>query len=85
MIASAVAPAHVAANAYWKQVKPLVDWQFMLVIGIPLGAWLAARLSRGTVSFTTALPEAWVNRLVSVFATVHRSGRSGRGDRRLRD
>ncbi len=62
MLVSLVAPEHVAANAYWRQVKPIVDWQFMLVVGIPLGAWLATRLSRGTVTFTTALPELWINR-----------------------
>ena len=43
-------------------VKPVVDWQFMLVLGLPIGAWLAARLARRQIHFTTALPEAWVNR-----------------------
>lgn len=62
MLVGTVAPEHVAANAYWRMVKPIVDWQFMLVLGIPLGAWLAARLSRGVVHFTTELPDAWVNR-----------------------
>jgi hypothetical protein len=62
MILSAVAPEHVASNAYYKLHKPIVDWQFMLVLGIPVGAYLAARLSRGTIQFTTKLPEAWVNR-----------------------
>lgn len=62
MAVGIVAPAHVAANAYWQQVKPIVDWQFMLVLGIPLGAYLAARLSQQAVTFTTTLPELWVNR-----------------------
>jgi hypothetical protein len=62
MAVSVVAPQHVAANAYWQTVKPLVDWQFMLVLGIPVGAWLAARLARQAVAVTTALPEAWVSR-----------------------
>jgi len=57
-----VAPEHVATNAYWKMVKPIVDWQFMLVIGIPLGAYLAARLSQRAVAFSTRLPDTWVNR-----------------------
>jgi len=56
-----VVPEHVAGSAYYRLVKPMVDWQFMLVLGIPLGAWLASRLSR-PVRFTVALPEAWVNR-----------------------
>ena len=62
MLVGVVAPEHVAANAYWKMVKPIVDWQFMLVLGIPIGAWLAARLSQGRVVFSAALPDAWVNR-----------------------
>lgn len=62
MAVGVVAPAHVAANAYWQKVTPIVDWQFMLVLGIPLGAYLAARLSQGAVTFTANLPELWVNR-----------------------
>jgi len=62
MAVGVVAPAHVAANAYWQKVTPIVDWQFMLVLGIPLGAYLAARLSQGAVTFTAKLPELWVNR-----------------------
>jgi len=62
MVVGLVAPDHVAANAYYKMAKPIVDWQFMLVLGIPIGAYLAARLSRGKIRFTTRLPEAWVSR-----------------------
>ncbi|HEY2988148.1 MAG TPA: YeeE/YedE thiosulfate transporter family protein [Candidatus Binatia bacterium] len=62
MLVQVVAPAHVAANAYWQQVKPILDWQFMLVIGIPMGAFLAARLSHKPVKFTTELPQTWVGR-----------------------
>lgn len=62
MLISVVAPAHVAANAYWQKVQPLVDWQFMLVLGIPIGAYLAARLSQGAVTFSTKLPDPWINR-----------------------
>jgi hypothetical protein len=40
MLVGLVAPEHVAANAYWQKVKPIVDWQFMLVLGIPIGAGL---------------------------------------------
>jgi hypothetical protein len=29
MAVSVVAPQHVAGNAYWQTVRPLVDWQFM--------------------------------------------------------
>jgi uncharacterized protein len=62
MVVSLVSPEHVAQNAYYKANRPIVDWQFLLVLGIPVGAYLAARLSGGTVHFTTKLPEAWVNR-----------------------
>lgn len=62
MIEALVAPGHVAANAYYQMVKPIVDWQFMLVLGIPAGAYLAARLGRRAVSFTTEMPAVWTNR-----------------------
>jgi uncharacterized membrane protein YedE/YeeE len=62
MVVGTVAPAHVAQNAYYQIVKPILDWQFMLVIGIPIGAYLAARLGRQAVVFTTSLPDLWVNR-----------------------
>lgn len=62
MAVGLVAPEHVVQNAYYRMVKPIVDWQFMLVLGIPLGAYLAARLSQGAVTFTTQLPDVWVNR-----------------------
>ncbi len=65
MVVAALAPEHVAANAYWARVKPIIDWQFLLVLGIPLGAFLAARLSRDNVRFDRKLPEAWVNRFGS--------------------
>jgi hypothetical protein len=62
MLLGLVAPEHVAQNAYYKATAPIVDWQFMLVLGIPVGAYLAARLSRGHIRFTTKLPDAWVSR-----------------------
>jgi uncharacterized membrane protein YedE/YeeE len=62
MLVGLVAPEHVAANAYWQNVKPIVDWQFMLVLGIPIGAYLAARLSQKALSFSGSLPDMWVSR-----------------------
>lgn len=67
MILSLVVPEHVATNVYYKAIKPVLDWQFLLVIGIPIGAYLSARLSLGAVHFSAKLPEAWVNR----FGTSH--------------
>jgi uncharacterized membrane protein YedE/YeeE len=45
MVVGLFAPGHVAENAYYQAHKPVVDWQFMLVIGIFLGAFLASKLS----------------------------------------
>ncbi len=67
MVLSLVVPEHVATNVYYKAIKPVLDWQFLLVIGIPIGAYLSARLSQGVVHFSARLPEAWVNR----FGTSH--------------
>jgi len=65
MLVAIVAPAHVATNSYWQKVRPIVDWQFMLVVGIPIGAFLAARLSQKTVNFTAELPSLWAKRFGS--------------------
>lgn len=42
------APEWVANNAYFQIVTPVVDWQLMLVIGIIVGGFLAARFARRT-------------------------------------
>ena len=36
---------HVAANPYFAKFKPVVDWEWMLVVGLALGAWVSSRLS----------------------------------------
>jgi len=41
----ALAPDHVAANAYFEKTGLAVDWQMLLVVGILLGAWVSSRLS----------------------------------------
>lgn len=45
MAEQAIAPAHVDANPYFKKFPPAVDWEWMLVAGIFLGAFTSARLS----------------------------------------
>ena len=45
MIEKLFAGKKVEAKEYYQQVKPTVDWQFMLVIGIIIGAFISARLS----------------------------------------
>jgi hypothetical protein len=52
-----VAPGHVADNAYFTKEKVHVDWQFMLVAGIALGALAASLADR---SFKAeGVPPAW--------------------------
>jgi uncharacterized protein len=45
MMAGAVAPDHIARNAYFTKFRPAIDWEWMLVAGLALGAFLASRLS----------------------------------------
>ncbi len=59
-----VAPAHVAENAYFAKYlgtaadpKPLIEWQFALVIMLILGAFVAARLAGST--FREQIPALW--------------------------
>ncbi|MBL4701124.1 MAG: YeeE/YedE family protein [Phycisphaeraceae bacterium] len=64
-----VAPEHVQANAYWaKYFKPdkgkvYFDWQFFLVIAMPIGAYLGMRLS--DEKFKETVPPLWANRFGS--------------------
>lgn len=47
----------VHERPYFQEVSPKLDWQFMLVIGIVLGAFLSALISK---SFRLqVVPEAW--------------------------
>jgi uncharacterized protein len=60
-----VAPAHVEANEYFAKhivttadkVRPVIDWQFALVVMLAVGAFLAARLSSGTLR--EHIPSLW--------------------------
>lgn len=48
LIESAVAPGHVQGNAYYMGYfgkAPPVEWQFALVVMLPVGAFIAARLA----------------------------------------
>ena len=55
-----VAPEHVKANAYFEKEKVKVDWQFMLVLGIFLGA-LAGSLSDRSFKLES-VPPTWAER-----------------------
>ena len=59
-----VAPEHVDNTAYLTKYigtaadpKPWFEWQFALVLMLPVGAWLASRMSKS--SFTEHVPELW--------------------------
>ena len=60
-----VAPAHVEANEYFARhivsttdkARPIVDWQFALVVMLAVGAFLAARLAGST--FREHVPALW--------------------------
>lgn len=55
-----IAMDHVAANDYYEKTKVHVDWQFMLVIGILLGAFVSSNLDR---SFRLeSVPPTWEKR-----------------------
>ncbi len=45
MIESLFAPERTAALPYFVKEKPIIDWQWMEVLGILIGAFIAAKLS----------------------------------------
>jgi uncharacterized membrane protein YedE/YeeE len=60
MLEQTVAPEHVIGNEYFTKEKVRVDWQFMLVLGIFLGALISSATDR---SFKLErLPPAWGQR-----------------------
>lgn len=63
MIEETVAPEKVAANEYYTKEKVRVDWQFMLVIGIFVGA-LIASASDKSFKFES-VPPIWRERFGS--------------------
>lgn len=63
MAESAVAAEHVKANAYYQSKKVKMDWQFMVLAGITLGAFGAAIVRR---EFTAeSVPPIWRERFGS--------------------
>lgn len=60
LVERAVVADHVAANEYYTKEKVHVDWQFMLIVGILLGALLSSTTDR---SFKLeSVPPAWEKR-----------------------
>jgi len=55
-----ITPEHVASNEYYTKEKVRVDWQFMLVLGIFLGALISSAIDR---SFKLeSIPPTWKKR-----------------------
>lgn len=63
MVERVVVPNHVAKNEYYQKEKPKFDWQFMLVIGILVGAFGAA-LVDGSFPMES-VPPIWCQRFGS--------------------
>jgi uncharacterized membrane protein YedE/YeeE len=63
LLESLIAPDHVRNNDYYVKYivdKPAIDWQMMLVVGLPLGALLAAVI--GNSQRSESLPDLWQQR-----------------------
>ncbi len=57
LVENKIAPDHVASNKYFTETKVKVDWQFMLVFGIFLGALISSIIDK---SFKIeSVPPTW--------------------------
>jgi hypothetical protein len=56
----AAVPAHAGNNAYFQEIKLRIDWEWMLVAGIAIGAWAAKRTAREAAP--EAMPTLWRER-----------------------
>lgn len=45
MIEKVFAPGHVASLPYFVKYQPKIDWQWMLIVGVLIGAFVSSRLS----------------------------------------
>jgi uncharacterized membrane protein YedE/YeeE len=57
MIEKAIRGKQVELKPYYQQVKPTIDWQWMLVVGVVIGAFAASMLS-GTFHLQW-VPQRW--------------------------
>ena len=60
MIEQVFGPERVAQMAYFIKVVPKIDWQWMFMIGIVLGAFIAA-VTSGSFKLQ-AVPDMWAER-----------------------
>ncbi|MFZ5765833.1 MAG: YeeE/YedE thiosulfate transporter family protein [Thermodesulfobacteriota bacterium] len=63
MVEQIFAPEHVAALAYFQKVAPKIDWQWMFVFGILIGAFVSA-ITSGSFRLQNP-PDLWVSRFGS--------------------
>ena len=63
MVEKLFIPEHVASLDYFIKYTPKIDWQFMFVVGIMVGAFIA---SKGSRTFRLqAVPDMWQRRFGS--------------------
>lgn len=60
MLERVVAPEHVSSNAYFTKFRPVVDWEWMLVLGMAFGAFVSSGLSGDRAS--EPVPAIWRRR-----------------------
>jgi uncharacterized membrane protein YedE/YeeE len=60
MLEHSLFPAHVDANSYFRKFPPVVDWEWTLVLGMALGAFLSSCLSHE--SKPEKVPSLWRKR-----------------------
>ena len=77
MIGRLVAGSRVDRMPYYRAVKPEIGWEWMLALGVLLGAWLSAVLS-GELRVEAA-PPLWVAEFGPGAALALAGGRRGRG------
>lgn len=57
MLIGSLDPTYVADNAYYVKEKVIIDWQFMMIVGIFIGAFIASKMD---ASFKLeAVPPEW--------------------------
>ena len=60
IVEQAVAPAHTAENPYFAKFPPRIDWEWMLVLGVFVGALASALL--GGDRIPERVPDLWRRR-----------------------
>jgi len=60
MIEKLISPEHVAALPYFTKEAPIIDWQWMFVLGVLIGSFISGKLS-GTVR-ARFVPAMWEGR-----------------------